>query len=120
VCVDTFRNSFLRCWPPQSARFLRTPKQFTMALRNSNGRKRSGCFDVLLGKMTHSYLSTQRSLQRIRNLICVNVMVQRVRAYSPGTTVTEPLLKCVGNIVRVFQSRLDFARAAALHGEYSE
>jgi hypothetical protein len=59
----------------------------------------------------------QSRLKAICDLICVDIMVQGIRAYSPTTTITEPPLKSIGNVVLVFQSSFDFPRVTALYAE---
>jgi hypothetical protein len=56
-------------------------------------------------------------LKGICDLICVDIMVQGIRAYSSTTTITEPPLKSIGNVVRVFQRSFDFLRVTALYVE---
>jgi len=44
--VDTFRNRFLRCWPPQSCSIPPHAQAIYDGIKEFSGRKRSGCFDV--------------------------------------------------------------------------
>ena len=68
---------------------------------------------VFLGKF-------HRCLQGISYLICMNVMVQGISAYSPTPALAKPPLKSIGNVVRAFQGRFFFPRVATLYAEYSE
>lgn len=50
VWVDTFRNRFLRCWPPQSCSISPHAQKLYDRIKQFNGGKRSGCFDLLAWK----------------------------------------------------------------------
>src|SRR5882762_411273 len=63
---------------------------------------------VFLGKF-------QRCLQGISYLICMNVVVQSISAYSPTPALAKPPLKSIGNVPRAFQGRFFFLRVATLY-----
>src|SRR5260370_27724899 len=50
VWVDTYRNRFLRCWPPQSCSIPPRAQELYDCIKQFNRGKRSGCFDVFAWK----------------------------------------------------------------------